>query len=231
MTDNEGLSEFVPDGQDDGEDVEILEVVGVDEDRDHETFPQLPVAPDPKPQAESSPEDEEYVLDMDDPGAGILADAEEESPEDGPDSDRTRLIRLRADYDNLRKRIDRERGEFELHANFNLVTRLLPVLDNLDRARAAEAKSDSGGALREGLILIHRQLTEQLNSEGLRSIEAVGQPFDPNLHDAVATDPTSDLPRNTIIEEMQKGYLFHNRVLRPAMVKVSTHYGPDDEES
>ena len=89
----------------------------------------------------------------------------------------------------------------------------------------------SCGALREGLILIHRQLIEQLNSEGLRSIEAVGQPFDPNLHDAVATDPTSDLPRNTIIEEMQKGYLFHNRVLRPAMVKVSTHSGPDDEGS
>ena len=125
----------------------------------------------------------------------------------------------------------REREEFELHANIGLVSRLLPVLDNLDRARAADAASNSGEALREGLNLIHRQFIEQLSNEGLRPIEAVGQPFDPNLQDAVATDPTADLPRNTVVEEMQKGYLFHNRVLRPAMVKVATSADFDDEES
>ena len=144
------------------------------------------------------------------------------------EADGTRLVRLRADYDNLRKRIDRERDEFELQANFALVSRLLPVLDNLDRALAVDASDGSSAALREGLVMIHKQLTAQLAEEGLQPIDAIEQSFDPNLHDAVATVSGADAPANTVVEEFQRGYLFRNRVLRHAMVKVTT--GGDEGE-
>jgi molecular chaperone GrpE len=138
---------------------------------------------------------------------------------------------LRADYDNLRKRIDRERQEFELYANFALVGRLLPVVDNLERALAAAERDGGDAALIEGLVMIHRQLSDQLSSEGLTAIDALGRSFDPNLHDAVLTEPSTEFPPNTIMEELQKGYVFQDRVLRAAMVKVSTGVADTDEDS
>ena len=207
---------------DDGDDVEILEVVGVEEEE------ATAAAPAPVPEDEAHGE---YVLDFDNPEEGVLdssggngaagLDSLAEADADA-DSDHDRLLRVRADYDNLRKRIDREREEFELHANCELVGQLLPVVDNLERALAANSGSDADGALREGLVMIHRQLTDQLKDAGLRPIPTIGQPFDPNLHDAVVTEQTEDHPPDTILEEMQRGYLFQDRVLRPAMVKVST---------
>jgi len=95
------------------------------------------------------------------------------------------------------------------------------VLDNFDRALQVQVNSGADGAFRAGMVMIYEQFSEALRSQGLRQIETVGQPFDPNLHDAVATDEESSQPMNTIVEEYQRGYLFQNRVLRPAMVKVS----------
>ena len=226
MAENERVSDVSPEA-DIGDDVEIVEVVGIDED------------PDPFGSASglappAGPAGDEYVLDLDDPHGGILADPPEtpaRSAEAGAESDRTRLVRLRADYDNLRKRIDREREEFELHANLALVARLLPVLDNLDRALAVDASSASNAVLREGLVMIYKQLTDQLAHEGLQPIDATDQVFDPNLHDAVATAPDADLPVNTVVEEFQRGYLFRNRVLRHAMVKVVSGGDAGDDES
>jgi molecular chaperone GrpE len=225
-------------GLGDSDDVEILEVVGVAEEAGPSSAP-----PDPGPDAggeDGDGESDEYLLDFDDPEQGTLvaggatpapAEARPIRGSEDTDSDTDRLLRLRADYDNLRKRIDRERREFEIHANCALVGRLLPVVDNLDRALAAAADSAVEGPLRKGLVLIHRQLTEQLREEGLAPIDTVGQPFDPNLHDAVATDNMSDQPPNTVVEEMQRGYLFQDRVLRPAMVRVSTGNGETGEET
>jgi len=235
MVKKNSYNDFVAD-LDDGDDVEILEVVGVEDDA------AAGLDPDPGP----APDDEthgEYVLDFDNPDEGLLdgtgrtaatdldsrAEADADADDDD-DSDHDRLLRLRADYDNLRKRIDRERQEFELHANCELVGQLLPVVDNLERALAVNSGSDADGALREGLVMIHRQLADQLKDAGLTPILTVGQPFDPNLHDAVATESTEDHPPNTILEEMQRGYLFQDRVLRPAMVKVSTPDGERGEE-
>ncbi len=99
---------------------------------------------------------------------------------------------------------------------------MLPVLDNLDRALAVGDSDDSNAALREGLVMIHKQLTDQLAEEGLQPIDAMDQLFDPNLHDAVATESDADAPANTVVEEFQRGYLFRNRVLRHALVRVTT---------
>jgi molecular chaperone GrpE len=218
MDKRENYADLCSDGGD-GEEVEILEVVGVDE---------APGSPKPAAaplhgQGPDEQDADEYLLDFDAP-AGELAEAV-----DG-EAEHQRLVRLRADYDNLRKRTERERQEFERHANFSLVGALLPVIDNLERALAADT-GDEPQPLREGLVMIHRQLLEQLRAEGLTPIDTIGQGFDPNLHDAVATDPTSAEPANTIVEEMQKGYLFRGRVLRPAMVTVSTGATGSEDES
>jgi molecular chaperone GrpE len=136
-----------------------------------------------------------------------------------------RLLRLRADYDNLRKRIERERQEYELHANSALIGRLLPILDSFERALAIEVVGSGDEAFREGCAMIYRQLSDELRRQGLRAIEPVGSSFDPEMHDAVATDATAAAPANTVIEELRRGYLFRSRLLRPAMVKVSTNGG------
>ena len=130
-------------------------------------------------------------------------------------------MRATADLDNFRKRISREKEEALRYANRGLLEELLPILDNFERAMAAPSGSGAEQALREGLVLIYRQLSEALRKEGLRSIDAVGQPFDPNLHEAVATDHESGLPSQTVVEEMRRGYLLRGRVLRPALVKVA----------
>jgi molecular chaperone GrpE len=191
------------------DDPEILEVVGVD----HEAAP--PAA------------DENGLAAEDDAGAFAADEGLDVSP--GMTEDQEQLLRLRADYDNLRKRIERERQEFELQANFQIVGRLLPILDNFERALAVTAGGESDLAFREGCEMIYKQLIDELRRQGLRAIETEGQKFDPEVHDAVATDAISEEPPNTVLEELRRGYLFRNRLLRPAMVKVSTN-GCDDSE-
>jgi len=221
MSDNEKAPEFEPDMASDAGDVEILEVVGVDDDL-------------PAPSASNGgEEDDDVVFTLD-------ADVDTEIGEEGPEfeglsgeeaapepesslDDSEALSRLRADYDNLRKRVARERDDFQLQANSSLIEGLLPVMDNFDRALQVPVASGADGAFRAGMVMIYEQFNEALKSQGLRRIDTVGQPFDPTLHDAVATDAESSAPANTIVEEYQRGYLFQNRVLRPAMVKVSTN--------
>jgi molecular chaperone GrpE len=223
MAEHDRRSEFVPD-PDDSDDVEIVEVVGLDEEAGAG-----PERSAPRSGGDGDRSPNEYLLDLDSPDGDRLTEsgAAAGGTDDGEVSDHQRLLRARADYDNLRKRIDRERRDFEQYANYALVGRLLPVVDNLERA--LQAGPGPGDTMREGLEMIYRQLMEQLQQEGLSPIQAVGLSFDPNLHDAVATDSTSERPANTVIEELQKGYLFQDRVLRPAAVRVSTAQPPDAE--
>ena len=130
-----------------------------------------------------------------------------------------RLLRLRAEFENHRKRTSKEAADLRNRAAEGLVREVLPVLDNLDRALAET--TGSGVALRQGVELIKRQLWEVLSRAGLEPIEAAGAPFDPMFHEAVTRDEASDAPHNTVTEEIQKGYLFQGRLLRPAMVKVA----------
>ncbi len=129
----------------------------------------------------------------------------------------TRLHRLQADFDNYRKRLAGEKKEWFTQAVCDLIGELLPVIDNLERALAAEGSVDS---VREGVRLVYKQLLEILGKQGLQVIEACGKEFDPVYHHAVM-QVEADEPENTVVEELQKGYKVNERVIRPSMVKVA----------
>lgn len=130
-----------------------------------------------------------------------------------------RLLRLQADFDNYRKRVRAEKEELTQYANYNLIQKLLPVIDNMERACSAPDTSPKG--IIEGLELILKNLLDILGKEGVTPIDCRGKPFDPNCHEAVMTETSNDYPVNTVLEEFQKGYLMNDRVLRASMVKVS----------
>jgi len=131
-------------------------------------------------------------------------------------------VRARADFENFRKRTEREREEEAIKAGALMMRDLLPVLDNLERALA---KAPPGDPFADGVALIHKQLQDALFRAGLRPIEAVGEPFDPIFHEAVVTEPTTAFESNLVLDEIQKGYLFRGRVVRPSLVKVSVRGG------
>ncbi|HHT46803.1 MAG TPA: nucleotide exchange factor GrpE [Firmicutes bacterium] len=131
-----------------------------------------------------------------------------------------RLLRLQADFDNYRKRVRTEKEEQTQYANFNLVKKLLPVIDNMERACSSHDANPH--SIIEGLELILKNLLDILEKEGVTAIDCKGKPFDPNYHEAVATEASSqDFPANTVLEEFQKGYIMNGRVLRASMVKVA----------
>jgi len=131
------------------------------------------------------------------------------------------LVRRQADFENYRKRIERERHQ-EHHRGVELfVERLLPVLDALDRALATDPGSASA-EYRKGFELIERQMSDLLAKQGLTRMETVGKEFDPHFHHAIEQVETSEYAEGAVIDELQPGYLFHGRVLRPAMVRVAS---------
>ena len=128
------------------------------------------------------------------------------------------LLRRTADYDNFRKRTERERAELVEYAASDAVKALLPILDDFERALKQEC-SDAGYA--KGVALIYQRLFEALKKLGLEPIEAVGAIFDPNLHHAVEMVPTQDVEDHTIVDDLLRGYLFKGRLLRASMVRVA----------
>ena len=134
---------------------------------------------------------------------------------------RDRLLRLTAEFDNYRKRIDRERRESSDRAAEGVLGDLLPIVDDLERALAADAGEASADPYRRGVELIHKQVLDLLTRRGAKPIETVGQQFDPNLHQAVASESVPGVPEGEILEELRRGYLLGDRLLRAAMVKVA----------
>ena len=128
-----------------------------------------------------------------------------------------RLLRRQADFDNFRKRVERDRSDFLQYAGMEFIREILPVLDDFERALKVES-ADTTYA--RGVELIYNRLYEALKKMGLEPMDTVGKAFDPNLHQAVERVQTDDVPDQTILEEFQKGYNFKGRLLRPAMVKV-----------
>jgi molecular chaperone GrpE len=128
------------------------------------------------------------------------------------------LLRRQAEFDNFRKRTEKERGEFTQYAGMELVRDLLPVIDDFDRARKVE-----GGApeYTKGIEMIYSRMFEALKKVGLEPIEAEGKEFDPHLHQAVERVETKDAPEGTILGEFQRGYNFKGKLLRPSMVRVA----------
>ncbi|MDA8018050.1 MAG: nucleotide exchange factor GrpE [Thermoanaerobaculia bacterium] len=132
---------------------------------------------------------------------------------------RDRLVRTIADFDNFRKRTDREKADVRRQAAGSVLREILEVVDNLERALSASGKLDE---LKQGVEMILRQQVDILRRHGVERVESVGQPFDPNLHEAVAREEgDADLDVPTVATEMQAGYRHHDRLLRPAMVTVA----------
>jgi molecular chaperone GrpE len=137
------------------------------------------------------------------------------------DEEKNKYLRLLADYDNFRRRATLDKEALQKYQSQNVLTNLIPVLDNFSRAIAVEAKSDEARTMMEGMDMIYRSLVDALKSEGLVEIEALDQEFDPNYHQAIMTGNEEDKPSGVVLEEMQKGYILKDRVLRPSMVKVN----------
>jgi molecular chaperone GrpE len=131
------------------------------------------------------------------------------------------LVRRQADFENFRKRVEKERAQERQRATESLIEHLLPVLDAFDRA-LAQSSDSAYLEYRKGFELIRRQLWETLAKQGLVRIEAMDQEFNPHFHHAIERVETSEHADGIIIGELQPGYLFHGRVLRPAMVRVAT---------
>ncbi len=171
-------------------------------------------------------------------------EAAEQSPEtppqaegeaDGPEDHQTQLekvqgeaqahyerfLRTAAELDNFRKRKEREVNDLRKYANQNLLRELLNVVDNLERAIVATSDPASQDGLVEGVDMTLKELLKIFEKFGVTPIEAVNQPFDPNLHEAVMQEENADVAENTVVRELQKGYQIHDRLLRPAMVVVS----------
>lgn len=135
------------------------------------------------------------------------------------------LLRRQAEFDNFRKRSERERGESSARTRAEILKQFLPIVDNFERALKHSAPGvDEGndGGLRTGVELIYKQLMDLLTRSGLEPVQAVGQPFDPHLHEAVTMTPSDEYPENTVLEELQRGYLLNGKLLRPATVRVSS---------
>lgn len=128
--------------------------------------------------------------------------------------------RAAADFANYKRRTDEERATVAQFASSLLIGKLLGVLDDFDRA-LDNVPADAHDAWVEGVRLVERKLRGVLESEGVTPIDAIGQPFDPNVHEAVVHEETADAPDNQVIGELQRGYRLHDRVLRPALVKVA----------
>ncbi|MGC1106274.1 MAG: nucleotide exchange factor GrpE [Candidatus Acidiferrales bacterium] len=140
------------------------------------------------------------------------------------------LIRLQADFDNYRKRIDRERHQERHRGAELLVENLLPVLDGFDRAISAH-RDAAHDEYRKGFELIRKQMLDVLAKQGLQKIETEGKRFDPHSHHAIERVETSGQPDDTVLEELQAGYVFHGKVLRPAMVRVAANPSGQDAAS
>ena len=159
---------------------------------------------------------------LDVPGGPGAAD---ESLRQERDELHERLLRVTAEFENYRKRTDRERREHAEYAATDLIRDLLPIVDDFERALAApiDATADAGQAatFRQGVELIRRQLAEVLRRRGVESLEVIGQDFDPQWHEAIASDPVDGHREGEITAEVRRGYRIGPRLIRAAMVKVA----------
>lgn len=138
-----------------------------------------------------------------------------------------RLVRTTADFDNFKKRAAREKQDAIRYANEGLLEKLVPVLDNFDAALSAAQTSsaDSAQSLQTGVAMIFQQLKKVLTESGLEEVDATGQTFDPNLHEAVSQQESKDIPEGNVLQQLRKGYKLRDRLLRPATVVVAKKPG------
>ncbi|UUZ85479.1 nucleotide exchange factor GrpE [Paenibacillus sp. P26] len=154
--------------------------------------------------------------------AGQVAGAELEKHKQLAEENYQRYLRAQADFDNYRRRTMKEKEEFAKYASQKLIEQMLPVVDNFERALATSKDSKDYDALAKGIDMIFRQLDQVLAAEGLKPMESVGTPFNPEFHQAIMQVESEEHEEGIVVEEVQKGYMLKDKVLRPAMVKVSS---------
>jgi molecular chaperone GrpE len=177
--------------------------------------------PQEPPSISSTPAD-----DADEPMASVDSptDLEEKltAAEAEASDNRDRMLRLAAELENYKKRAARDMDDIKKYATENLIRQLLVVVDNLERAIAsATVENENGQSLVDGVSLTLAEIMKILEQHYVSPIEALGGPFDPAFHQAMSQEERADQPPNTVVQEFQKGYMIHNRLLRPAMVVVS----------
>lgn len=131
-----------------------------------------------------------------------------------------RLLRLQAEFENFKKRTNRERIDERKYKSQDLATALLPVLDNFERALQVEV-NEANKSIVDGITMVYNQFLEAFEAEGIEEIETENKPFDPNVHHAVMQIEDDEYESNIVVEQLQKGYVIKDRVIRPAMVKVN----------
>ena len=157
--------------------------------------------------------------DVDEPGAAGDSDPLEELRRE-KDALQDRLLRTAAEFDNYRKRMDRERRDLSDYATGDILAEFLPIVDNFERALSAPGGA-VGEGLRKGVELIHKQMLDLLKKRGVTPIAALGADFDPRFHQAVIHEQSSEHREGEVMQELQRGYMLGERLLRPAMVKVA----------
>lgn len=135
--------------------------------------------------------------------------------------EQNKYLRLLADYDNFKRRTQKDKELANKFRAQSLLTDILPVLDNFERALSVPTKSEESASLLKGLEMVQKSLVEAVNREGLEKINALGEPFDPNFHQAVMQEKDGNAEAGTVLQELQTGYILKDRVLRPVMVKVN----------
>jgi len=171
-----------------------------------------------KERSTSSPEkpvalSEVDQIEAEDPMAGLQADL---------DRFRDLALRSQADFENYKKRCAREKEEAIKYANSSLLERLVAIVDNFELGLSAAREESESSPIYSGMNLVLKQLNDFLAENGLQPIEAVGQKFDPNLHEAIAHEPSDEFPEGTVIRQTRRGYRFKDRLLRPSSVVVSS---------
>ncbi|WP_339287730.1 nucleotide exchange factor GrpE [Paenibacillus sp. FSL E2-0201] len=173
-----------------------------------------------EPEADAASKADSFTAEEVSEGASDTG-AEVKRLQDLADEYQGRALRAQADFDNFRRRTQKEKEELAQYATSKLVTELLSVLDNFERALVTTPSGPESEAFVKGVNMIFRQLDGVLKSEGLTAMETVGQPFNPEYHQAIMQVESEEYEEGIVTEEVQKGYLLKDKVLRPAMVKVS----------
>jgi len=146
-------------------------------------------------------------------------------------AEKDRVLRLSAEFENYKKRTQREINDFKKFANETIFRQLLSVVDNLERAISAAEENSEESALFEGVKLTHKEIIKLFESFNVKPVNAENEPFDPNFHQAVTQEETDEFPENTVTTVLQKGYQLHDRLIRPAMVVVSKKANKETEKN
>lgn len=172
-------------------------------------------------------EEETEFADTETPEVDLSAEQGEETVDEAEElrkqleAEQNKYLRLLADYDNFKRRTQIDKDLANKFRSQSLLSDILPVLDNFERALSLQTTSEESASVMKGVEMVQKSLIEAVSREGLEEIKAVGEPFDPNFHQAVMQEKDDSAEPGTVLQELQKGYILKGRVLRPAMVKVN----------